>query len=100
MSMVLVPYFLCGLLEVITGVLCGLGKSVSSSVASVIGFCGIRTVWVLTVFKKYHTLTVLYMSMPVSWIFTFVALIFVYLYVKHQLFPKKKKLPETVSEQA
>lgn len=89
MSMILVPYFLCGLLEVITGVLCGLGKSVSSSVVSVIGFCGIRSIWILTVFKKFHTLTVLYMSMPVSWIFTFIVLAFVYIYVRHQLFPKK-----------
>lgn len=89
MSMVLLPYFLCGLLEVITGVLCGLGKSVSSSVVSVIGFCGIRTLWILTAFKKYHTLTVLYMSMPVSWLFTFVVLLFVYIHVRHQLFPKK-----------
>lgn len=93
MQMVLVPYFLCGLMEVLTGVLCGLGKSVSSTVVSVLGFCGVRVIWIMTAFKWRHTLTMLYMSYPVSWIISFIALFSVYLVVRHQLFPKKEKAP-------
>ena len=89
MRMICAPYFLCGLMEVLTGVLCGLGRSVSPTVVSVLGFCGVRVIWILTVFRKYHSLTVLYASYPISWIISFVALFAVYLYVRKQIFAKK-----------
>ena len=89
MKMICAPYFLCGLMEVLTGVLCGLGRSVSPTIVSVLGFCGVRVIWILTVFKYHHTLTVLYASYPVSWIISFIALFSVYLYVRHKTFPKK-----------
>ena len=76
-------------MEVLTGVLCGLGRSVSPTVVSVLGFCGVRVIWILTVFEKYHSLTVLYASYPISWIISFIALFAVYLYVRKQIFSKK-----------
>ncbi len=91
MICICVPYFLCGILEVQTGVLCGLGKSVSPSIVTVFGFCAVRLLWIATVFQEHKTLTVLYACYPVSWIISMVLLHGVYLMAKHQLFPKKEK---------
>ena len=67
------PYFLCGVLEVTTGALRGLGSSMAPMVISVMGICGIRLLWVYTVFQApaMHNPHVLFASYPISWIVTF-----------------------------
>ena len=69
------PYFLLGLMDVTTGVLRGLGASVSPMVISVLGVCGFRVWWVYTIFQmpQYHTPEGLFVSYPISWVLTFVA---------------------------
>lgn len=66
------PYFLCGMMEVCTGALRGMGVSLMPMLASIIGVCGIRIGWILTVFRmpEYHSLESLYFSYAVSWVFT------------------------------
>ncbi len=66
-------YFLCGALDVMTGMLRGIGASMLPMIITVAGVCVFRIVWVLTVFgsANYHTLDCLYMSYPISWIITF-----------------------------
>ncbi len=91
MLCICVPYFLCGIIEVQTGLLCGLGKSVSPSVITVFGFCAVRLIWIATVFEKFHSLTVLYACYPVSWFISMALLYLVYLRAKRQLFPKHYK---------
>lgn len=80
------PYFLCGMMNVTTGALRGLGCSVVPMIISVLGVCGFRVAWIYTIFQipEYHTLTSLYLSYPLSWIITFVVefIAFVYLYKK------------------
>lgn len=67
------PYFLCGVMNVTTGALRGLGCSISPMVISVLGVCGLRIVWIYTIFQipQYHTLPCLYLSYPISWTITF-----------------------------
>lgn len=60
-------YILCGLMDVTVGSLRGMGKSVTSMLSCILGVCGIRIVWVFTIFKAFPTFTVLYFSYPVSW---------------------------------
>lgn len=91
MLCICVPYFLCGIIEVQTGLLCGLGKSVSPSVITVFGFCAVRLIWIATIFQKFHSLTVLYACYPVSWLISMALLYLVYLRAKRQLFPKYYK---------
>lgn len=71
---VLLPYFLCGVMEVCTGALRGMGVSLMPMIASIVGVCGIRIGWILTVFQmpEYHSLESLYFSYIVSWVFTIV----------------------------
>lgn len=64
------PYFLCGCMEVCTGVLRGLGKSLTSTVISLIGACLLRVVWLWTVFPASQTLETIFISYPITWIAT------------------------------
>lgn len=68
------PYFLGGLMQVTTGALRGLGSSLTPMLMSVLGVCGIRLVWIFTVFRdpRFHSLETLFISYPISWLFTFV----------------------------
>lgn len=66
------PYFLCGIMESVVGCIRGLGASVSPMLISIIGVCGVRLIWIFTVFRlpAFHTQQGLYLSYPVSWIAT------------------------------
>ena len=71
MGVIMPTYFLCGLMDVMVGQLRGVGCSVMPMIVSLTGACLLRVVWILTVFAQNHTLTVLYLSYPVSWFVTF-----------------------------
>lgn len=63
-------YALCGIMEVMTGVLRGMGRSLSPTVVTIMGACVLRIVWLATVFKHYGTLESIYIVYPVSWAVT------------------------------
>ena len=92
MSYICIPYFLCGLMDVSTGALRGMGASIQPMIISVLGVCGIRILWIYTVFQipQYHTPQCLFLSYTVSWIITFAfqLMTFLLLYrrkVRHEL---------------
>lgn len=63
-------YFLCGIMDVLVGSLRGLGYSIVPMIVSLIGACGLRIVWLMTVFVMIPTADIIYLSYPVSWIVT------------------------------
>ena len=63
-------YFLCGCMDTLVGSLRGMGYSILPMAVSLTGACGLRVVWIFTVFAAFHSLTVLYISYPVSWFLT------------------------------
>lgn len=67
-------YFIYGLMDTITGALRGMGESLVTMIISILGICGLRIVWVYTIFRipAYHTLESLYLSWPISWIVTLI----------------------------
>ena len=73
LSMICLPYFLCGLMDVSTGALRGMGSSLTPMIISVLGVCGIRIAWIYTIFPiaRFHTPRCLYFSYTVSWTITF-----------------------------
>ena len=81
-----IPYFLCGLMEISTGALRGIGSSVMPMVLSIAGVCGFRIIWIMTVFQSFHKLDCLYFSYAVSWILTLIAQFIAFAYI----FKKKK----------
>ena len=77
------PYFLCGLMDTSTGALRGMGASISPMLISVMGVCGFRIGWIFTVFAipEYHTLEVLFLVYPISWVITAIAQFVAYLLI-------------------
>ena len=64
------PYFICGMMDTLVGVLRGLGSSMIPMVTSILGACGLRLLWVAYVFPRYRTPACLYLSYPVTWTIT------------------------------
>lgn len=73
LAFICLPYFLCGLMDVSTGALRGMGASVAPMIISVLGVCGIRIAWLATIFQipAFHTPQCLFFSYTVSWTTTF-----------------------------
>lgn len=61
---------LCNLYEIPAGVLRGSGHSLYPAVATILGTCCFRILWMCTIFQKYHELHVLYYAFPLSWVLT------------------------------
>lgn len=70
MKYVCVPYFLCGVMDTMVGIIRGLGYSVMPMTVSLIGACLFRIVWIYTIFRSVGTLENLYISYPISWFIT------------------------------
>ncbi len=68
-AVILNSYFLCGIMDAISGTLKALGFSISSMISSLIGVA-VRVVWVLAVTPKMHTIFGLYVSYIISWLIT------------------------------
>ena len=75
------PYFLCGMMDVMVGSLRGMGYSIFPMIVSLVGACGLRLVWLATVFQMYPTIDMVYISYPISWAITTLAHIITYLIV-------------------
>ena len=65
-------YFICGIMDVLVGILRGLGKSITPMIVSLMGACVFRLVWVYTIFQieQFHTIETIYLSYAISWILT------------------------------
>ncbi len=83
-------YFLCGVMDVCSGVLRGLGKSLTSMTVSLIGACLLRLIWIWTVFPARLTLDSIFISYPISWILTTVVA-FIFIQISVYKFIKKEK---------
>lgn len=65
-------YALCGMMDVMVGILRGMGYSVLPMIVSLIGACGLRLIWIFTFFRTdyFHKPVWLYVTYPVSWAIT------------------------------
>ena len=65
-------YALCGIMDVFVGSLRGMGCSVMPMIVSLLGACGLRLLWLATVFRipQFHMIEIVYASYPVSWLVT------------------------------
>lgn len=80
-----VPYLLCGIMDVFAGQLRGMGASLLPTVVTIVGVCGLRILWVYTIFAAMGTLEILYLSYPVSWAVTAAAHFVCYLILHRRL---------------
>ncbi|MBR0508964.1 MAG: MATE family efflux transporter [Clostridia bacterium] len=96
MSLICLPYFVCGMQDVMTGVLRGMGQSMAPMVICIVGVCVFRIVWIFTVFSipRYHTLRVLYLSYLISWTLTLSVEMAVYLLLSRKYKKRAEKEKE------
>ncbi len=62
------PYFLCGVMEVLTGALRGLGYSTIAAISTFVGVCGFRMIWVFAVLPHNRQVEFLFLCWPISWL--------------------------------
>ena len=89
---VVVPDFLCGLMDCGSGMLRGIKRSVFPMIATVVGSCGLRLLWVFTAFDHFktnatptHAFKIHLLSYPISWALTFAVLFGYYCHVRKGL---------------
>jgi Na+-driven multidrug efflux pump len=72
-SIICTMYCLCGMMDVAGSSIRGLGHSLLPMIVTVIGVCGLRLLYIATVFQvpQFHNLTMLFVSYPISWGITF-----------------------------
>ena len=87
-----ITYFLCGIMDLFPGALRGMGYSAVPMVLSVIGTVGTRIVWVFGIFPNHRSLSVLFVSYPVSWILTIVLQVMCFYFVRKRVHQKEKRL--------
>ena len=99
MAFVTLPYFLLGVQDVMTGLLRGLGASLTPMLISVAGICGVRIIWIYTIFQvpSFHTPDWLFVSYPISWVTALIPqfILFAMLYKKQAA--AHKRLTEGVA---
>ena len=82
-------FFTAGLMDVMAGTMRGLGYSFVPMLTSIIGVCGLRIVWLYTVFEKHRTIETLYYSYPITWSITFIVLFILYVIIKRRIYRRE-----------
>lgn len=87
LAIILLPYALCGMMDVVVGVLRGMGYSVGPMIMSLVGACGLRLVWIATVFQlpQFHKISTVYLSYPITWTITLLAQLCLYFYARKKM---------------
>jgi Na+-driven multidrug efflux pump len=93
MGLVCCFYFTCGLMDCIVGNIRGMGFAVTPTIVSLIGACGLRILWIATIFQipRFHTEFMLFLSYPITWIITFAVHLICYIFMRKK-FPKEDKI--------
>ena len=78
-------YFICGLMDLFPGAMRGMGFSTVPMILSVIGTVGVRIFWIYCVFPTHHSLEVLFISYPLSWLITVVMQLCCYVFVRKKV---------------
>lgn len=72
-------YFMCGVMDAISGVIRGAGFSMYPTIVNLLGVCVFRIIWMKTVFETtLHTIPGLFICYPVSWALVIAALLVFY----------------------
>lgn len=80
-------YFICGLMDVMAGVLKGLGYSLAPMIISVVCICGIRITWRYAAFPldAFNTIEGIYLSYPISWSVAFICYLILYIIARRKV---------------
>ena len=73
LTVMLSAYFILGFMEVGSGVVRGMNRSILSTLVSLLGSCVLRLIWIYTYVAAHPSLVLVYISYPVSWAITGIA---------------------------
>ena len=93
-TLLLSTYFLCGLMDIQSGFLRGMGYSFTPMITSLVSICVVRIIWIYCVFfpvEKLNNRFGLYVSYPISWTIAAVA----FGIISISAFKKLRKFDET-----
>ena len=85
LALIMPFYFFCSLMDVGGNQLRGMGRSFEPMIISLLGGCGLRLLWIYTVFPLNPTLINLYWAYPISWSITFFVHFAFYFIEKHKI---------------
>lgn len=93
LGIIVTTYALCGCMDVMVGMMRGIGYSIMPMIVSLIGACGLRILWIATVFQipEYHKIITVYISYPITWAVTLIAHIVCWIIVWNKLKRKQKE---------
>ena len=76
LSVILITYFTCGMMDCMASAIRGIGYSVLPMIVTLVGACGLRMIYIFTFFQipKFHSFQSIFYSYPLSWVVTFVFL--------------------------
>ena len=85
------PHFLCGNMEIVSGVIRGMGVSLLPMVLTILSVCVFRVCWVWWVFPVLGgTLESLYVSYPISWVLNTLCLMAAYAVIIRRRLQRQK----------
>jgi putative MATE family efflux protein len=95
-------YFLCGIMEVCSGALRGLGYATITLVNSLVFACAVRLIWIYLIFFKVSsldTISELVLAFPISWAITITAHIICILFIwrKEGIWKRNKSKQESAA---
>lgn len=100
MTFMLSCYFLCGIMDTLSGALRGLGYSMIPMIVSIGAICVLRAFWVFCIFpmEQFHSLIGIYTIYPISWslgiLFNSLALLIIYPKIKKSMLSEEKIMAE------
>lgn len=79
---IMTTYYLCGMMDGMSNIIRGIGHSLAPVITSLCGACLYRIIWIFTIFQipQFHTIYCIYITYPISWLFTFIANIILYIH--------------------
>ena len=88
MGIIAVSYCICGIMDVLAGLIVGMGNSFIPMLVSLVGICGFRILWIFTYFEAHKTVDVVYYSWPLSWIVAIAVYIPVFIYMRRKTYKR------------
>lgn len=92
LSVMMIAYFTCGMMNVYPGLTRGMGFSLLPMLCTLIGACLMRIVWLATIFSWNPTIIVLFACYPVTWALTGLGQVGIFLYARKKV--RRQGAPE------
>ena len=90
LQIIALTYPLCGFMDAMVGALRGMGFAMVPTMVSVVGVCGLRILWLHTIFAWFPTVEILFLSYPFTWTVTGLVQLICFLVIRKKHFSVSK----------